>query len=76
MADPTEVVGVLRVHLEEVREALDWYRGLTGALDLADSYRQGKMTVRPSRGSQMAQKGLQTCDMYLRVEEDPDDADQ
>jgi hypothetical protein len=73
MADPTEVVGVLRVHMDELREALDWYRGLTGALDLADSYRQGKMTVRPSRGSMMAQKAINTCDMYLRVEGEEDD---
>lgn len=70
MADPTDVVGVLRTHLEDIHQALDWYRGLSTALDLADSYRQGKATRRPSRGSQMADKAIATCEMYLREEED------
>lgn len=70
MADPTDVVGVLRVHLEEIREALDWFRGLTTSLDLADGYRQGKMTRRPSRAAQIAEQAHERCEMYLRVEEE------
>lgn len=46
--DPTEIVPVMRQHLQEILAALNWCHGYFSAHDLADGYRQGKQTPAPS----------------------------
>jgi hypothetical protein len=66
----TEVVGVLRAHLEEIRVALDWSRGHFLALDLADRYRDGHPSPRPKRATVMVEKAYDHVAGYLMVEDD------
>lgn len=66
----TDIVGVLRVHLEEIQVALDWSRGHFMALDLADRYREGTPTPRPKRATVITEKALAHVEGYLMVADD------
>lgn len=70
MTGPTDVVGVLRVHLEEAAQALEWAYGHFAALDLAEGYRQGKPSLRHSRATAMMEKSKTTVDAYLAPREE------
>ena len=73
MPEPTDIIGVLRVHLEDASQALEWAYGHFAALDLAENYRQGKPTLRPTRGTAMMEKAKLAVDAYLNSgQEDAD----
>lgn len=73
MAEPTEVVGVLRIHLEQMLAAFDWSKGYFGALDLADQYRKGSPQARPARITALHQQCFDRLEAYLFVEEVEDE---
>lgn len=70
--DPTEVVGVMREHLQEAWAALDWALGYQASLDLADRYRQGKPTVQASRLSALLERSHRRMAGYLQTEDEDD----
>lgn len=46
--DVTDVIGVLRTHLEEIHSVLHSARVREEAVDLADALRHGRHSVKPS----------------------------
>ena len=72
MTDPTEVVGVLRTHLEEVQTALDWCMHHFQALDLADSYRGGKSASK-GRITTLTERAYKHVTGYLDAADEPND---
>lgn len=69
--NPTSVVGVLRVHLVEIQDALDGARGYHLAQDLADSYRSARTTAKRSPLASSVERALAHVEGYLT--EEPDD---
>jgi hypothetical protein len=70
--DPTQVVGVLRSHLEEMYHALDRSAGYFSAMDLADAYRSGAHAPKVSRNTTIITKARDHVEGYLNKEE-PDE---
>jgi hypothetical protein len=68
--EPTEVVGVLRVHLEEWQAAIDHARGQNESLDLADRFRQVASAHRPSRLTAELHRTYDRITGYLDIPED------
>lgn len=71
MADPTytDVVPVLRGHLEEIYEALDSARGYHVADDLARQYKNVGALHRPSNLTKRLEKALGRTEGYLEAED-------
>ena len=67
----TEVIGVLRVHLEEIHNALHYNRGYLQALDAADWARTGKRHT--SMSTRLTEKAYDHVEGYLSVPEGDDD---
>ena len=72
---PTEVIGVLSTHLEEMASALDRATGYFSAMDLADAYRAGSPVPKPSRNTAMIERARDRAFGYLEEEEEEDDDD-
>lgn len=68
--NPTEVVGIMRIHLQEILSAIDWARGQNEALDLAEGYRAGHPAVRSSRLTTALNRSYNHLIGYLDTEED------
>lgn len=70
MPEPTDVVGVLRVHLDEIHTAL-YDAGLYfESMDLAEKVRSGSMSSKPSRTTQRILKARDRVAGYLETEDD------
>lgn len=70
MTEPTEVIGVLRMHLQEMQGALEIASGYLTAMDLADGYRTIAPAPRISRSAALMAKALSHVEGYLSVTED------
>lgn len=66
----TDVVSLLRGHLEEVHLALDAAYGFHAADDLARSYKNVGGTTRPSNLTKRLEKALMHAEGYLTKEEE------
>ena len=71
MAEGTDVVGVLRRHLEEMHAALDRATGYFSAHDLAENYRTGSPTPRPTRITTQMIKARDHALGYLEADDEP-----
>lgn len=67
-----EPVGVLRVHLQEIYEALDTAYGAASAEDLVRAYKNVGGTNRPSNLTKRLEKALGRVEGYLAEPEDTD----
>jgi hypothetical protein len=47
--EPTEVIGVTRQHLQEILAALSWAHHYFEAQELAEAYKEGRQTPKPSK---------------------------
>lgn len=70
MAEPTDVVGVLRHHLEEMYAALDRCRVYFEALDLTDRIKSGSPSSKASRTTQMVVRAHDKAAGYLEVDDE------
>lgn len=68
--EPTEVVGILYSHLVEICAALDRAAGYFAGHDLAEAYRTGSPTPRPSRIATQINKARDHAEGYLDVPEE------
>lgn len=67
--DPTEVIGVLRTHLEETQLALNWAKGYFQAIDLADGYRQNRVGSQRSSIANVIERAYGHVTGYLDAQE-------
>jgi hypothetical protein len=65
MADDNSVIGVLRLHMQEIYAALDWARTQNRALDLSEAARTGRPNVQSSRITALIEKGYDHVEGYL-----------
>jgi hypothetical protein len=67
-----EPVGVLRIHLQEIFEALDTALGASQAEDLVRGYKNVGGTNRPSNLTKRLEKAHARVEGYLVMEEEAD----
>jgi hypothetical protein len=73
MADESNVVGVLRQHLEDIHGVLELCSTYFGALDLAENIKSGTPSPKASRTTQRVSKAQDRVAGYLEIEEDEDE---
>jgi hypothetical protein len=73
MSSELDQISVLRGHLEEIQEALQWSHGHFSALDLSENYRATKRTYSPSRITTTIGRALQRIEGYLTEEDETDE---
>jgi hypothetical protein len=71
--DVTDVIGVMRAHLEEAYENLSRVATYFEAVDLTESIRVGSIASRPSRNAQQLIRSRDRLAGYLEVEDDDDE---
>ena len=71
--DPTEIVPVMRQHIQDVLAALSWSYTYFSALDLADGSRQGVQSPTPSKVTRQIAKAYNTMEGYVTDEQLPTD---
>lgn len=72
MANPTDQIPVLRLHLEEIFRALDTSHKAMVADDLSRQYKNIGGVYQPSNLTKALAKALGHTEGYLLVEEDDD----
>lgn len=70
MAEPTDQIPVLRVHLDEIHRALDNSFGFHVADDLARQYKNVGGTHRPSNLTKALETALNRVEGYLAIDYD------